>query len=194
MKLFATLALAAMTAVPLFAASIPRCDITGLDKAGKVKLTPGKIEGGLRVSNQNWGAEETRPFRLTAAGKAIGPEWTRCKLTFIPENSGKLQLALCGQAAKKVEDRGWLTVTNLSINGKLVPNADLKKVYERNGKQIPNGFWVYGKTVYVADGGPDGAAAMLVNHDSRLTRVIKVEGGQPVTVEYMAKAVETPAN
>ena len=53
---------------------------------------------------------------------------------------------------------------------------------------------VYGKTVYVADGGPDGAAAMLVNHDSRLTRVIKVEGGQPVTVEYMAKAVETPAN
>ena len=86
MKLFATLALAAMTAVPLFAASIPRCDITGLDKAGKVKLTPGKIEGGLRVSNQNWGAEETRPFRLTAAGKAIGPEWTRCKLTFIPES------------------------------------------------------------------------------------------------------------
>ena len=43
MKLFATLALAAMTAGPLFAASIPRCDITGLDKAGKVKLTPGKI-------------------------------------------------------------------------------------------------------------------------------------------------------
>ncbi len=193
MKLFATLALAAMTAVPLFAASIPRCDITGLDKAGKVKLTPGKIEGGLRVSNQNWGAEETRPFRLTAAGKAIGPEWTRCKLTFIPENSGKLQLALCGQAAKKVEDRGWLTVTNLSINGKLVPNADLKKVYERNGKQIPNGFWFNRNPVYVSDGGPDGAAGVTVNHDNRLIRPFMVEAGKPVTIEFMAKAAEAPA-
>ena len=92
------------------------------------------------------------------------------------------------------EARGWLAVSKLSVNGTPVSNADLKKVSDRNGKQIPNGFWVYGKTVYVADGGPDGAAAMLVNHDSRLTRVIKVEGGQPVTVEYMAKAVETPAN
>ena len=116
------------------------------------------------------------------------------KFTFTPETSGSVSLAVGGQWAKTPEARGWLAVSKLSVNGTPVSNADLKKVSDRNGKQIPNGFWVYGKTVYVADGGPDGAAAMLVNHDSRLTRVIKVEGGQPVTVEYMAKAVETPAN
>ena len=114
-------------------------------------------------------------------------------MTFIPENSGKLQLALCGQAAKKVEDRGWLTVTNLSINGKLVPNADLKKVYERNGKQIPNGFWFNRNPVYVSDGGPDGAAGVTVNHDNRLIRPFMVEAGKPVTIEFMAKAAEAPA-
>ncbi len=195
MKLFATLILSTMAAASLVAASIPRCDLNGAGKSGNVKLNPGTVDGGMRVARQTWGPEETRQFRLVAvAAKPVGPEWTLCKFTFTPETSGSVSLAVGGQWAKTPEARGWLAVSKLSVNGTPVSNADLKKVSDRNGKQIPNGFWVYGKTVYVADGGPDGAAAMLVNHDSRLTRVIKVEGGQPVTVEYMAKAVETPAN
>ena len=193
MKLFATLALSALTAASLFAASIPRCDITGMGKDGKVKLTPGKVEGGLRVSTQNWGAEETRPYRLTAAGKAVGAEWTLCKLVFTPENSGMVGLSLCGQSAKKVEDRGWLAVSKFSVNGTPVSNADMKQVTDRKGKQIPNGFWFSRNPVYVADGGPDGAAGVIVNHDNRLGRSIKVEAGKPVTVEFMAKAAEAPA-
>ena len=167
MKLFATLFLSAVTTASLFAASIPRCDITGMGKDGKVKLTPGKVEGGLRVSTQNWGAEETRPYRLTAAGKAVGAEWTLCKLVFTPENSGAVVVSLCGQSAKKVEDR--------------------------KGKLIPNGFWFSRNPVYVADGGPDGAAGVTVNHDNRLCRTIKVEAGKPVTIEFMAKAAPAPA-
>lgn len=193
MKLFATLALSALTAASLFAASIPRCDVTGTSKEGKVKLTPGKLEGGLRVSNQGWGPEETRPYRLTAAGKAIGSEWTLCKLVFTSENSGTVVVGLCGQSAKKVEDRGWLTVSKLSINGTPVPNADMKKAVDRKGKLIPNGFWFSRNPVYVADGGPDGAAGVTVNHDNRLCRTIKVEAGKPVTIEFMAKAAEAPA-
>ena len=71
--------------------------------------------------------------------------------------------------------------------------ADRATIYIRSGKG-GDGHVSFRRELFVPDGGPDGAAAMLVNHDSRLTRVIKVEGGQPVTVEYMAKAVETPAN
>ena len=112
-------------------------------------------------------------------------------LTQPPYNVNTVELTPSAPKSTSVPVRDSMLA---SVNGTPVSNADLKKVSDRNGKQIPNGFWVYGKTVYVADGGPDGAAAMLVNHDSRLTRVIKVEGGQPVTVEYMAKAVETPAN
>ena len=47
--------------------------------------------------------------------------------------------------------------------------------------------------VYVADGGPDGAAGVTVNHDNRLCRTIKVEAGKPVTIEFMAKAAPAPA-
>ena len=195
MKLFATLILSTVAAASLVAASIPRCDVSGVSKNGNVKLVPGTVEGGMRVVNQSWGPEETRQFRISAASaKPISSEWTLCKFTFTPETAGSVYLTIGGQWAKTPETRGWLAVSKLSVNGTPVSNSDLTKMYERNGKQIPNGFWVYGKTVYVADGGPDGAAAVLVNHDSRLTRTIKVEAGQPVTVEYMAKAVDTPAN
>lgn len=194
MKLFAALILTAAAATSLLAASMPRCDISGVSQKGNVKLTPGTIEGGLQVGRQNWGPEETRPCRLVASTrKVVGPEWTVCKFVFTPEESGIVTLSLGGQWARNVEDRGWLMVGNLKINGTPVTNADMKKTYERNGRTMPNGFWLSGKkSEYVADGGPDGAAGVLVNHDNRLGRSIKVEAGKPVTVEYMAKAAEDP--
>lgn len=193
MKLFATLFLSAVTTASLFAASIPRCDLTGVTKEGKIKLAPGKAEGGMKVVNQSWGPEETRAYRLSAsASKPVGAEWTLCKFVFTPETSGDVYLSIGGQWAKTADGRGWLAVSKFSVNGTPVSNADLKKATDRKGTMIPNGFWAYGKPGYLADGGPDGAAAMLVNHDSRLTRTIKVEAGKPVTVEYMAKAAENP--
>lgn len=193
MKLFATLFLSAVTTASLFAASIPRCDVSGVNKTGNVKLTPGSVEGGMKVIHQTWGDQATRQHRISAtAPKAIGSEWTLCKFVFTPETSGNVYLSIGGQWAKNAEERGWLAVSKLSVNGTPVSNADLKKVTDRKGTMIPNGFWAYGKTQYDADGGPDGAAAMLVNHDSRLTRTIKVEAGKPVTIEYMAKAIENP--
>ena len=53
MKLFATLILTAAAATSLLAASMPRCDISGVSQKGNVKLTPGTIEGGLQVGRQN---------------------------------------------------------------------------------------------------------------------------------------------
>ena len=193
MKLFATLFLSAVTTASLFAASIPRCDLTGITKEGKVKLTPGTSEG-WRVTPQGWGPAETRAYRLSAsATKPVGAEWTLCKFVFTPETSGNVNLSIGGQWGKTENDRAWMLVSKLAINGQPVTNSDMKKTTNRNGKIMPNGFWLGGKKVkYVADGGPDGAAAMLVNHDSRLTRTFKVEAGKPVTIEYMAKAIENP--
>lgn len=193
MKLFATILLTSAAAASLFAASIPRCDITGTDRTGKIKLTPGTIEGGMRTTIQNWGDTATRPYRLTAAAvKPVTNEWSSCKLVFTPEKSGTVILSICGQSAKNVEDRGWLTVSRLTINGKPVSNSDLKQVFERKGQKIPTGYNVARNPVYLADGGPDGAAGMTVNHDNRLYRPIQVEAGKPVTVEFMAKAAQAP--
>ena len=106
-----------------------------------------------------------------------------------------MNLSIGGQWGKTENDRAWMLVSKLAINGQPVTNSDMKKTTNRNGKIMPNGFWLGGKKVkYVADGGPDGAAAVAVNHDNRVYRTIKVEAGKPVTVEYMAKATEAPAN
>ena len=195
MKLFATLILSAAAATSLLAASMPRCDISGVSQKGNIKLSPGTSGGGMLVTRQNWGPENTRPCRLVASSKkAIGSEWTNCKFIFTPEESGVVTITIGGQWAKNVEDRGWLMVSKLTIDGTPVENADMKKTFERNGRTMPNGFWLSGKkSEYVADGGPDGAAGVLVNHDNRLVRAFKVEAGKLVTVEYMAKAGEDPA-
>ena len=205
MKLFATLFLSAVTTAlflsavttaSLFAASIPRCDVSGVNKTGNVKLTPGTVEGGMKVIHQTWGDQATRQHRISAtAPKAIGSEWTLCKFVFTPETSGNVNLSIGGQWGKTENDRAWMLVSKLAINGQPVTNSDMKKTTNRNGKIMPNGFWLGGKKVkYVADGGPDGAAAVAVNHDNRVYRTIKVEAGKPVTVEYMAKATEAPAD
>lgn len=191
MKFFLTLALAALSSVALFGASIPRTDVgaTGQNKTNK--LTPGKVEGGMNVSNQNWGDEATKAFRLSASSpKAIGEEWTVCKFVFTPESDGEVNLSIGGQWAKETADRGWIAVSGLTVNGEAVSNSDLTKSEQKNGKAVPNGFWTSGKAAYVADGGPNGTGAVIVNHDNRLSRNIKVEGGKPVTVEYKAKAAE----
>ena len=191
MKLQLMLALSALASASLFAASIPRTDIDASKKDASVKLTPGSVEGGFKVSNQSWGPEETRQFRLTASSaKPVGTEWTPCKLVFTPESDGMVSLSIGGQWAKETADRGWIAVSGLKVNGEAVSNSDLTKSEKKGGKDVPSGYWMSGKAAYVADGGPDGAGAVIVNHDNRLYRNIKVEAGKPVTVEYMAKAAE----
>lgn len=189
MKLFLTLVLSAISAVSLFAASIPRTDINAT--RDKVELEPGIVKGGLKVAHPGWGKKETRPFCLTAfASKPIGENWTLCTFTFTPKTAGAVNLSIGGQWAKNVTDRGWMAVSGVKVNGKLIENGDLVKTYDRKGKTFPAKFWISKKATYVAKGGPDGAGAVIVNHDNRLACNLKVEAGKPVTVEYMAKAAE----
>lgn len=191
MKLQLMLALSALASASLFAASIPRTDIDAAKKDASVKLTPGSVEGGFKVSQQSWGDKETRQFRLTAsAAKPIGAEWTLCKFVFTPESDGTVTLGIGGQWAKEAADRGWIAVSGLKVNGEAVGNSDLTKSEKKGGKDVPSGYWMNGKAAYVADGGPNGAGAVIVNHDNRLYRNIPVKGGAPVTIEYMAKAAE----
>jgi hypothetical protein len=189
MKFFLMLALSAVSVASLFAASIPRTDIDATK--AKVKLTPGKVEGGFKTSNQGWGDEATRPFRLvSSATKPVGTEWTVCELVFTPESDGMVTLGIGGQWAKEAADRGWVAVSGLEINGEAVSNSDLTKSEKKGDKDVPAGYWTSSKAAYVADGGPNGAGAVIVNHDNRLYRNIQVKGGKPVTVKYKAKAAE----
>ncbi len=189
MKFFLTLALSAVSVASLFAASIPRTDIDATK--GKVKLTPGKVEGGFKTSTQSWGDEATRPFRLTSsATKPVGEEWTVCEFVFTPESDGTVTIGVGGQWAKEAADRGWVAVSGFEVNGEAIANSDLSKTEKKNGKDVPAGYWLSGKAAYVADGGPNGTGAVIVNHDSRLYRNIDVKAGKPVTVKYMAKAAD----
>ncbi|UKI34394.1 MAG: hypothetical protein L6W00_14090 [Lentisphaeria bacterium] len=114
-------------------------------------------------------------------------------MTFIPENSGKLQLAPLRTGGEEGGGSRLAYGHQPFHQRQAGSQCRSEKVYERNGKQIPNGFWFNRNPVYVSDGGPDGAAGVTVNHDNRLIRPFMVEAGKPVTIEFMAKAAEAPA-
>jgi len=191
MKLFLTLAITAVSAVSLFASSIPRTDVNA---HGKVELDPAAVEGGFKVAHQNWGPKNSRAYRLTAAAsKAIGDKWTLCKFAFTPKTAGQVGVFVGGQWAPKPEDRGWLAVSNIKVNGKLIPNGDFSKTVDKKGKTVPVSFWLSKNTTYAAKGGVNGANAMIVNHDNRIGFGLKVEAGKTITVEYMAKSAAAPA-
>lgn len=190
MKTFLTLTLAAIASVSLFAGT-PRVDITSTGENKSNKLTPGTVEGGLKVSLQNWGEKETQSARITAAGtKLTGDDWQLCKLVFTPESDGAVYVAFCGQWAKETADREWLAISAVKVNGEPVSNSDLTATRQQDGKTLPADFGLTGKAAYVADGGPNGTGAAIVNHDSRMGRALKVEGGKPVTIEFMAKPAD----
>ena len=81
MKLFATLFLSAVTTASLFAASIPRCDVSGVNKTGNVKLTPGTVEGGMKVIHQTWGDQATRQHRISATDHSVTNMHYFCMIT-----------------------------------------------------------------------------------------------------------------
>ena len=83
---------------------------------------------------------------------------------------------------------------NIKINGELVPNGDFKKTWKsKEGKVYPAHFWLNHKAQYIPDGGKDGSAAILVNHDNSGHYTLKnAEAGKAYTIQFTVKAAEAP--
>ncbi len=174
--------------VSVYADSFFRCDLYG--KSNGVKLIPTQNEGELKTLPPSWLKEEDRVFSLTVSSPKLGDEWQTVKFSFKTEGEGAIALNFMAQYSKDVQSRGWILTKDIAVNGKMLPNGDLKKVTERNGKPIPVGFNLSGTARLIEE---DGAPAAVVNHDNRLTHSLKVEANTAYTIELKVKAGTPPA-
>lgn len=192
-KFSAVLFLMALATTTICAASF-RADVAGMQKEGKVKLTPGKAEG-MKTGRQTWRGKEDQPFTVNASSAKALPagQWTDCVINFTADESGTIRIELKGQWAKDVAQREWVKIGPITINGKARWNSDYAQTAENKGKLMPKNYWLNGKAEVLSDGGPDGKGAMLVNHDNSAVFSMKVEAGQNYTIVVQAMPGEAPA-
>lgn len=195
MKLFLALVLATAAAASFAADSFARADVSAIDKDAKIKLTPMAGQDYCKMEKQNWGDAATRDYRFSAArGTKLSNEWTSVKFAFKAEETGRIFLQFGGQWAQSEANRGWLAISDIKVNGKLIPNGDFSKfTTEKNGKVKLANFWLGNKARHDAKGGPDGQGACIINHDNRVNMGFSVEAGKEYVVEYQVKAVPAPA-
>lgn len=127
---------------------------------------------------------------IYSAVKEAGPaEWSDYKIRFTPGTSGTVSIAVGGQYAKLPEERAWLLVNGIRLNGKLYANGDFARTYTaKDGKVVPYGFWLSGKATRLPKAGDQDTPAILVNHDNRLSFNIKVKAGREYEFEFKIRA------
>ena len=144
----------------------------------------------MKGAPQGWVKQNKECTITYGAVKKIGStEWKDYEISFTPKTSGTVNISVGGQWAKTPDTRAWLLVNKVEMNDKLYPNGDFTKTYKtKDGRVIPNGFWIHGKAKYLPTAGEKGTPAVLVNHDNRLTFNLKVEAGKKYEFEFEVKA------
>ena len=190
MKKILTFAFAAMAVFALQAADAYfRVDVDGQKE--QIVLTPEK-DSDYNAQQFGWlKSPDAKQYTLSVGfKKALSTaEWEDCEFSFIPSKSGTVNISIGGQWATKPENRAWLLVNKFEVNDKLYANGDFKKTWkQKNGRLIPQGFWLNGKSKYLPTAGEHGTPAVLVNHDNRLGFSLKVEAGKKYELEFEVKA------
>lgn len=107
---------------------------------------------GVRISQANWLGENHKDKRLDAITR-VDEAWREFKFSFMPKRSGTIRLELMS------DDReGW-------VEFKAVSEPGLWRAYRSATKRTENDEILF-----------------KVNHDNRVSRDIRVEKGQPVTL------------
>ncbi len=192
MKKLLTLSLAAVAAFALQADSMFRSDINCVKDQNELTVK----SDNMKFDRQSWIKDKAvHKYTSTAWTGKLGEDWQTASYTVTPSKSGDMGFSLQGQWAKNADDRGWILIDNVKINGELAPNGDFKKTWKdkKTGKIRPQNFWLSNKAQYVPEGGKDGSAAILVNHDNSGHYTLKnAEAGKAYTIQFTVKAAEAP--
>lgn len=191
MKHLMTLALAAATLISVQAAdSVFRSDINCVKTQNPLEIK----SDNMKTGRLTWLKNKADHQYTTTATKNVGDDWQTVSYTVTPGKNGDFRFSLQGQWARTADTRGWVLVDNIKINGELVPNGDFKKTWKsKEGKVYPAHFWLNRKAQYIPDGGKDGSAAILVNHDNSGHYTLKnAEAGKAYTIQFTVKAAEAP--
>ena len=192
MKKLLTLSLAAVAAFALQADSMFRSDINCVKDQNELTVK----SDNMKFDRQSWIKDKAvHKYTSTAWTGKLGEDWQTVSYTVTPGKNGDFRFSLQGQWAKDKEKRSWVLIDSVKVNGELVPNGDFKTTWKsKEGKRFPHNFWLNAKAQYVPDGGKDGSAAILVNHDNACWSTLRnLEAGKAYTFEFTVKAAEAPA-
>lgn len=187
-KLLALALLAVGFAAVQAADAIFRVDVNGVKD--KIAFTIHQEDDDMKGTPQGRVKQDKECTITYWALKKIGStEWKDYEISFTPKKSGTVHISVGGQYDNIPANRAWLLVNKVEMNDKLYPNGDFTKTYKtKDGRVIPNGFWIHGKAKYLPTAGEKGTPAILVNHDNRLTFSLKVEAGKKYEFEFEVKA------
>lgn len=183
--------------VSLFAAALLCADAA--DAVFRVDFNSGKDQIVLQPEKNNemqaepmkWVKDpEARKYTLTTWSNGMVPatRWKSYRISFVPSSSGSVSISVGAQWAAKPENRHWLLVNRMDLNGKLYANGDFRKTRKsRDDRTIPIGFWLAKDARYLPSSGEAGTPAVLVNHDNRLYFTLKVEAGKPYELRFKIK-------
>ena len=191
MKKLLTLSLAAVAAFALQADSMFRSDINCVKDQNQLTVK----SDNMKFSRQGWIEDKAGlKYTSTAWTDKLGEDWQEVSYTIIPSKNGNININMMGQWAKTADARGWVLIDNVKVNGELVKNGDFKQTWKsKEGKVYPAHFWLNRKAQYIPDGGKDGSAAILVNHDNSGHYTLKnAEAGKAYTIQFTVKAAEAP--
>ncbi len=190
MKYLMTAALATAAFFMVQAAdSFFRTDLDG--RKNHIELMPGSNDSVKAENPMRDGEAQRELIYATGKTKLSSTEWKEYEFSFTPSVSGSISIAVKGQWSQKPENRGWVLVNRISVNGKLVKNGDFKQFWRwkaKNNKQVPNEFVLGEKAQYLQNAGKDMTPAVLVNHDNPVFLGLNVEAGKTYTVKCLVKA------
>jgi len=165
-----------------------RIDLDGTQN--KIELKPDVCQN-IVMENPGWMGDK-KQFYLSAVSKStVGAYWKEFFLSFIPQQDGKVRLALMGpwykpeNAAKNLPI--WVAYDNLEIIGAEAQNPDFE-LESVNG--VFDGW--NGDQANMVKGSTDaksGKNYIKVWHNSPFTQEITVHKGKLVSIKFSVKAV-----
>lgn len=159
-----------------------RLDISSQDnvlKAGR---------GEVKFAHASWLPAAEQPGYLVVS-KEVGENWTPIEFSFVAEKDGFLWLAFGGGWAAAPEERAFIIVDNIKLNGQEAPNGGFETL---NPDFSAPRIWNLGSKskACLVDDAKEGKKAMKINHDNRIGQGLKVEAGKSYTVSLFAKAAK----
>ena len=148
----------------------------------------GEKQQDANVHNAGWYREDSKFVLTVNAKEPLKEEWTEYSTTFVPNRSGRVWIRIGGRWRKEGEERTWLMVDSVRLNGKLLENGDFKEYSERQEDVYRPENWILeNRAEFFIDGGREKSPACLVNHDSPIVTSFLVRAGEPNTISVVVK-------
>ena len=168
--------LAAALAFPaLLPATEARVDLNGIKEGIQFTKTAGD---GVNLYKATWVKPEEQSQRVFLQKKLSG-DYQEVAFTFTADKSGTIWIAFGGNWMEKAEERPFVLLDDITINGEALPNGGFEEALQGN--------WSKGKDVTTSPDAHSGSAAIRVNHDNQISMPLKVEAGKSYEVKSVAK-------